>query len=132
MSLTTIAVTNGGTIAATGGTTKTFSKLRQNGNSVILSDLAVSDMRVRPTIEVSVRSPAPSVSAPNGYTQARGSNVIKVPKLLANGKITVNTVRQEFSFDVETTDAEKQYLLDLAAHAAINTDLKSAMKDGAI
>lgn len=57
-----------------------------------------------------IKAPKVSESAPNGYTQARNSMLIKAPLVLDNGGVTVNTVKVEFSFDVETTSAEKKTL----------------------
>jgi len=132
MAISTLVVKNAGTIAVTGGTDKTYTAVRSNGNTVELTDLSVTDMRLRPLLSIRFNQPSVSAGAPNGYTQGRCLVVLKQPKLLANGKITVNTVRYDFAFDFETSDVEKQLMIDTIAHTAIIAALKSALKDGAL
>lgn len=127
-----VSITNGGTISVAGGTAKTFSVTQNQGNKVVLQDLSVTDMRVRPSVEVTVKTPVVSALAPNGYTQFRSSGVVKIPKLLANGHITVNQLKFELAADFEATDAEKQYLLDIGSQFAFQAALKSAFKDGVL
>lgn len=112
-----------------GGSNLTFASLGpvQNGK-VQLYVYADTDLRTRRTIDVSVKAPAVSVVAPNGYTQARASVLIKCPKLLANGKITINTARVELGYDVESTATDVQQLLDLSAQVCFDADFTDSFK----
>jgi hypothetical protein len=75
---------------------------------------------LRTEVVASVKAPKVSVSAPNGYTQSRTSIFFKVPKLLANGKTTVNTFELKGAFDPETTDAERATVRNMAIQVLEN------------
>jgi len=107
----------------TGGTALTFvSAGNFAAGKVTLYVAADTDFRVRRTIDVTVKTPTPQLSTPNGYTQARGKAIFKKPKLLANGKITVNTVTVDVAYDVECTQAEIQELMDVGAQMLVDSD----------
>lgn len=92
--------------AATGGSTVIMKSL---GGSLRSTTLYLSEglsSILRKTVEVTSSAPAPSTSAPNGYTQQRVSLFFKFPKLLGNGNYTTNTMRIDMRYDPETTDAE--------------------------
>lgn len=129
MSLKTAVVKTGATHAPTGGSDLTFSDFGTVGNVVNLSVPADTDMRLRRTITGSFKAPRVNTSSPNGYTQARAVLTFKKPKLLANGKITVNSIQVSISYDWEATAAEKQELLDVAAQMAYDSDFTSYFKD---
>jgi hypothetical protein len=122
MALNNATTLSGATFAGTGGTTVNWSSMGQNGNKHPLVVSTDTDLRVRRSIDVSARTPAPSSSAPNGYTQARVSKLYKQPLLLDNGKITVNTCKVEVAYDVETTPEEIQALLDVGAQMLFDAD----------
>jgi len=128
MSLSAATTLSGSTIAGTGGTTVNWSSLGISGNKNIIVVTADTDLRVRRQVEVSVKTPTPQASAPNGYTQARISGIYKKPKLLANGKITVNTVKVEVAYDVECTPTEIQDMLDVGAHLLFDGDFTPVFK----
>lgn len=118
-------------IAPTGGTALTFSTQGMTApgeqSLVVLAD---TDLRLRRSIDVKVKDPKVQLTAPNGYTQARRSCLFKKPKLLANGKITVNTSKVEVSYDIETTPTEIQELIDIAAQMASDADFVPTLKTG--
>lgn len=130
MSLTNASiVTAPSGIAATGGSALAFASMGQAGsNSLLLAASADTDLRLRRTIQVTAKLPAVSVAAPNGYTQARSTMVFKKPKLLANGKITINTVRVEVAYDVESSAAEVQELIDVGAQLLCDSDFTPTHK----
>lgn len=130
MSLSNAAIVVAPTsIAPTGGTALTFSSNGIQGPGQLqLVVPADTDMRTRRTLDVTVKSAKVSVGAPNGYTQNRVSYFYRKPKLLANGKITVNTAKIEFSYDVETTQAEIQELLDVSAQICFDADFTPTTK----
>lgn len=122
-------VTAPSSIAPTGGTALAFASSGNLSNGkVSLVVSADTDLRTRRQIDVTVKPPAASTNAPNGYTQARVQFLFKKPKLLANGKITVNTARVEFSYDVETTQTEIQELADVAAQMSFDADFVPTIK----
>lgn len=67
-------------------------------------------LQQRVELVATIKQPKVNAAAPNGYTQARNTMLLKAPLVLDNGNVTVNTVRVEFAFDVETTSAEKDTL----------------------
>lgn len=115
-------------ITVTGGTAVTFGDFGSTNNAVNLAVTSDSDFRLRRKISAKVQVPKSLPSAPNGYSQARESLEIKIPKLLANGKYTENAIQISLRTDVETTDAEKQILLDLAAQTCFDADFSSFWK----
>lgn len=99
-------------ISFTGGTTESYSVKSSSGKTLNLMCTADTDYRTARTMSFTANPPNIAPLAPNGYTQARNSVTLKVPKLLANGKITVNTINVTISTDVETTSAEISFLMD--------------------
>lgn len=131
MSIQTLSlVTAPSAYAPTGGTALAFASV---GGAVAGSaDLAVAadtDLRLRRTLKFKVKYPSVLVTAPNGYTQARASAMFILPKVLANGKITVNTAKVELGFDPETTTAERQQLCDIIAQTLTNANSRVVFTD---
>lgn len=128
MSLSNASTLTGATISASGGTAVTWATLGLVGNKNIIVVPADTDFRVRRQIDVTVKQPSVQASAPNGYTQARVTAFYKKPILLANGKITVNTVKVEVAYDVESTAAQIQDMLDTGAQFMFDADFTPAFK----
>lgn len=128
MSLNNASIKIDGTIAASAGTDTAL--LTQGGNldqvSTILDD--GTEFLASTSINFSKKPAKLSSAAPNGYTQLR--NIVKVqsPLVLDNGGNTVNTVTINLGVDVETTDAEVQSLLVLAAQLLTDTDFSDFWK----
>lgn len=132
MSITAASFKVDGTVATTGGTDRTLVLLGYDLGSVktIVNDGA--EFVAQTTINFSVKEPKVSSGAPNGYTQARNVCKVSVPKLLANGKYTINTLTMELAVDQETTDAQIQSLLVLAAQLLADSDFSSYWKQQAL
>jgi len=128
MALSTATSLSGATISASGGATVQWSSLGLQGNKNVLVVAADTDLRIRRQIDASAKTPSVQLSAPNGYSQARGVVFYKKPKLLANGKVTVNTARVEIAYDVETTPTEIQDLLDVASQVCFDSDFTPVFK----
>jgi hypothetical protein len=96
-----------------------------------LAPNADTDFRTRRTIEITSKSPEIQASAPNGYTQQRTVFRFVKPKLLANGKLTTNTVTINIGYDIEATAAERQELLDVAAQLCSDADFTPVVLTGA-
>jgi len=122
MSISAASVTVGATFAPTGGSATSLLQKSDDGNSVqtILDDGSI--LLSQKQVDFSTQAPKVSTGAPNGYTQARNTVVIKVPLTLDNGNRTVNTIRIELASDIETTDAERDTLRELAMHVLNDTD----------
>jgi len=118
----TIASYKAPTVALSGGTAITFTNVEQQRGVYKFLDLSESDFRLRRSVLVTARDPKIAVGSPNGYTQARTSQVVVVPVLLANGKITTSTVRIETSFDIEVPEADRIGILDSALALAVSTE----------
>lgn len=128
MSLINASLLTGATLSASGGTALPLASLGQSGNKVTLVPTADTDFRTRRSFDVTVKSPSPNSAGPNGYTQARPSVVVKQPIVLANGKTTVNTARVELAYDVETSQAQIDALMLLAAQVLFDADFTPTFK----
>jgi hypothetical protein len=122
MSISNSSIAIGTAISVTGGTaTGLISKgdtLDQH-HTVLDDGSAFKDQTM---VDFSIKAPKVSAAAPAGYTQARNIVSIRVPKTLANGSTTYNTVRVELSADSETTDAERDSLRELIAQIVFDAD----------
>lgn len=122
MSIQSASVPIGATFSPTGGSATSLLTKRQEGNTVstILDDgSAFIDQTV---LEFSTKEPKVSASAPDGYTQRRNVVYVKVPRTLANGNTTVDTLRLEVAASVETSAANLTSLRELAVHALTDSD----------
>ena len=91
MSLKNLSLLTGATLVApTGGSAMPFLSIGSNAdNPDTLYCTSDTDFRTQRTVDVSVKRPKVSATAPNGYTQARATAVFKFPLELENGNITV-------------------------------------------
>lgn len=112
MSLEATIKTGATAIAATGGDDQALVSLGIVNNTNPLMFDGDADQRTRRTATFSVKPAKVSTSAPNGYTQIRNTVVIRFPRILANGNLTVDTFRGELSRDVETTAAQTEEMLE--------------------
>lgn len=120
------------TLTPSGGTNVVYTKVRQNGDTHQFQCLDDSDMRTRRSLDVKVSLAKPSKNAPNGYTQNRVLFYFKDPILLANGSITVNGNRSELHFDVESSDAQLQALLDKQGYSMSTSGIRELFKQQAM
>lgn len=132
MGLSSASVPIGATYAPTGGSATSFVSLGQTDGSNRLYIDDGASLILRKTMLATTRPPVANASAPNGYTQQRSSLVFHLPKLLANGNYTTNTVRIEVAFDPETTEAERDLMRELIAHVGVDVDFDSAIVDGSV
>lgn len=122
MSIKSASILSGATsVAASGGTATTMiDKGTTDKTTVILDDS--SEFALQTKMEFSVVDPAVSSGAPNGYTQARAKARLLKPLLLDNGNYTTNTGQVQFSWDPETTAAERTEMRYLLAQAIVDSD----------
>lgn len=114
---------NNGTLpAATGGTSKTFTEVGETiKNGVKVTDLSVTDARLRPTITC-INRPARLV---NGKYINRDKKTIKivVPKLLSDGTVDFPLREIRIEDHPEMTDAEKAILNSYTGQFFSDSDL---------
>jgi len=130
MSIKTSSISKGATLAITGGTSEALTGL-SDGNGKTSTFYNGSDYLTRQEIDFITRAPKVNVNSPDGYTQARSSIVLRVPKILANGQRTVSTIRIEFSSSIENTSAEKDDMLNDAAQLLIDAGFSDFWKNQA-
>jgi hypothetical protein len=114
MSIETAAILVGGTTSSTGGTSTDFivKGPANNGDMRVFLDDG-SEFIDSIQVAFSVKDPIVNSGAPNGYTQQRSAIKGLVPLSLDNGNRTVNSVKIELAYDPETTDTEKDALIEL-------------------
>lgn len=123
MSLTTLTLLESATVTPSGGTAMALTSqgISNDKNRFVVD--ADEDLRTQRSLEYSVRRPKPQASAPNGYTQARVSGIFKIPRILANGAISVDTITISLNADVETTVAQKTEMLKLGAQMFVDSEV---------
>lgn len=116
-------------IDVTGGTDLTFTLVGSTPNGdpsfVVLTDELISTREY----VISAKRPKVQASSPSGYTQARTKGKFLIPKTLASGARTVNTISVELAVDIETTDAEKTEMLYMMAQALFDADFVGLHRD---
>jgi hypothetical protein len=128
MGIDSASIAIDGTVGMTGGTA---TGVKVKGSTLTTKDVILDDSSEfidQTKISFSIKDPKPSVSAPNGYTQGRASVALLVPLALDNGAYTTNTLRLELSCDHETTDAEIESMLVIAAQLLSDSDFSDFWK----
>lgn len=116
-------------VAATGGTDVTLVSLGIQGNKNTLAFSTDTNLATRRLAEFSVKAPQVQASAVGGYTQARNTILVKFPKTLANGNITINTAKVEVAYDPQTTQAEVESYCEQISQMVGTTAFMSFQKD---
>lgn len=114
------------------GTATTLSSLGMKDGRTLQTFLASdTDILTRRYIEFTAKPAIVSVQAPNGFTQRRSQATLFFPKILANGKRTINSITILYSCDVEIGTTEKQNQILLGSQILGDTDFTSFWQDGA-
>lgn len=122
----------GGTyVVPSGGTADTLSAFGSR-TEVQASFDADTEYLTKKDILFSQKEPSVSASAPNGYTQARRTALLKLPLELDNGNRTVNTVRIELAVDIEATAAEIAEYCTLASQVLGDSDFSAFWQIGTL
>jgi hypothetical protein len=125
-------ILDGGTTSTTGGTSKTLSVDGQKvNNGLHVTDLSVTDGRIRPGIWFSVKMPAYN-NAQNVWTRGRKEAKLDFPKILASGIIEFPGVRIIVSDHPEQTDAEVTKMLNWGAQLLSDPDFVAFFKQGSV
>jgi len=123
MSLNNAALIEGATMnAATGGTALSFVSQGNTAGQNILYVSTDTQLNTRRSLVCNASGPKTSATAPGGFTQARASIRLNVPRTLSNGNVSVDTIELKLSADGQTTVAEKQEMLNLVAQACTDAD----------
>lgn len=131
MPMSSLGLTSGGTLSATGGTAVTFSPNNKPiANGIELIDASQADFRLRPTIIGKFRQPVQT--SPTAFTKQKVSFVLKVPKLKADGTYVTNYGRLELEFDPETTTTEQDNLATMTAQLAFDSDTLQFRRVGSV
>lgn len=123
---------SGPTLAATGGTSKTFTEMGETlNNGVKVTDLSVADARVRPVISAVNR---PAKLGPAGVYISRDKRTLKlvVPKILASGAINPSIREIRMEDHPEVTDAEKAIIDGYAAQLMFDADFAAFRNNGSL
>lgn len=132
MPINGMTLLSGATNNATGGTSKTFSvDGLQVKSGVHVSDLSVTDFRLRPGITFKSRMPAKR--ADGSWQKGKFSATLTIPKLLADGKTVEYPLgRLEIEPHAENTDAEVTAILCYMAQLCFDSDTVSFFKTGSL
>lgn len=115
-------------ITPSGSNAVVWALASNDGDRLSIVDSGETDFRLQRSIDFRKIPAKISVNAPNGYTQIRLEIFSRTPKLLANGKITVNTVKTTYAYDVETTAAERTALREQNAMVNIDSNVADAIE----
>jgi len=113
----------GSTVSAVGGTLVPFIEQKQEGN-VRHFTVASDPLLTRRNLKLKIVEPTVNKSSPSGYTQSRGTITVQKPVILTNGERTVISVQLVLSTDMETSDTEKEELLDYIAETISSGELR--------
>lgn len=124
-------IVEGATCSVTGGTAKTF---KANGatvkNGVQVVDTSVTDARIRPSITCTAK---PAVQGLDGkWSFERRETVFLRPKLLADGTVAFNSVREIVNFHPESTAIEIAELYNGSAQVNFDADFADFRTIGSI
>lgn len=120
-----------GTLSVTGGTVKTFTEVGETiRNGVKVSDLSVTDARIRPTITC-VNRPAQLNSSGVYVSKDKRTSKVVWPRLAADGTLSfpLGEIRTEFTADM--TDAEKMAILCYLGQLMFDADFQQFFLNGA-
>ena len=131
MGLQNATLLDGGTVSATGGTSKTYTP---DGVPVARGihciDASQTDFRIRPQFSAAVKQP--TLASDGTWSKGRKTLTIVIPKLLASGKQIFPLVRIEFEDHPEMTSAEQNRLIGLASQALSDSDFTNFWQVGSL
>lgn len=123
MSLQTPSILFDPTVTLASGTAVAWAAIRGLGTGKVTLAALVDAYKTRRTLKLQASLPQKSDKGADGYSQARSSCDLLVPKTLANGKVTENAAGAYIRFDPETTDAEVLALKTSLCSVIMDADL---------
>lgn len=122
----------GGTITPSAGTAKSFTEVGETiKNGVKVSDLSVTDARLRPTITC-INRPAALNSLGVYISKDKRTMKLVWPKLLADGTIKFNVRDIRIEDHPETTDTEKANMNSYSAQLLVDADFQQFVLNGSL
>lgn len=122
----------GGVITPSAGTAKTFTEVGETiKNGVKVTDLSVTDARLRPTITC-INRPATLNSLGIYISKDKRTSKLVWPKQLADGSIKFNVADIRLETHPETTDAEKANMVSYACQMLCDADFQAFVYNGAV
>lgn len=131
MSLATASVLKDGTIAVTGGTATAFTRLSGDNTSAKAS-FDGTDFLSRLMAVFTRKEPKVNAGSPDGYTQIRRNVYLKIPRTLASGALTYDTVKVEIARSVETTSAQLATTKVYASQLLSDSDFDEFWEEGSL
>lgn len=131
MGLKSMTILQGGTVAVSAGTAKTFvtdGKSIVNGLHTV--DDSVVDFRLRPSMTWRYRAPA--LQNDGTWSKGKWSCVIDRPALLADGSVTINRQRSEFEVHPECAATIFPLLKSDAAQVSNDADTTAFYNVGSL
>lgn len=131
MGLKSMTILQGGTVAVSAGTAKTFvtdGKSIVNGLHTV--DDSVVDFRLRPSISWRYRSPA--LQSDGTWSKGKWSVVVDRPALIADGSVTINRMRVEYEVHPECAAVYFPLLKSDAAQVSNDADTTSFYSVGSL
>lgn len=120
-----------GTVSFSAGTAKSFTEVGETiKNGVKVTDLSVTDGRIRPSITCINR---PAVLNNLGVYTSKDKKTVKIvwPKLRADGTISFPLREIRIEDDPEMTEAEKRYLNSYTCQIMADADFQQFVLNGA-
>lgn len=131
MPLNGMTFLQGGTVSATGGTSKTLTTDGQQVvNGLHLIDASVTDYRTRPNCTIKYK--APTLKSDGTYTKGKMSFVGVRPMLSADGQTHFNLVRTEIEVHPEASAAELANLRSQGAQQLCDADTDNFWSTGSL
>lgn len=129
MGITTLSLSAGATVSASGGTAQNFAPDNQKVvNGIHLVDTSVADYRIRPAITAKAKSPVEQ--ADGSFTKDFRSVTMVKPFIDSKGKVQYDYIRVERALHPESTwqaDSRK-----MGAQLAIDSDLDAFYSVGSM
>lgn len=132
MGLQNATILDGGTVATTGGTSKTLTTdAMPVTGGVHLIDASVTDIRTRPTVTCKVKQP--SVDSKTGkWSSGWKQATLTFPKILADGTQKFPSLYIKLADHPEMTDAEYEKMIIWGAQVLRDADFNSFWKPGSL
>lgn len=131
MSIGTLSLLSGATVAATGGTVYPFSPSGKSlANGVHLIDAAQADIRIQPSIQFVQKFPVRQPD--NTWSLWKQEVLLTVPKLCADGIVRSQRLRIQRETLAEGTAAEKLALVNLGAQLLCDADVTAFYASGSV
>lgn len=133
MSIVNSAISSGATVAATGGTSFTFTADGQTAaGAVHVANAAITDFRIRPNAWFRSKVATVLDKLKGTFSKGKRSVVYVKPKILASGEVVYPLIRIELEDHPEMSLAEITALVTEGAQLLCDSDYTSFWTTGAL